>query len=419
MAVARRLRRARLAGLALGLCVGAPRRSRRRPGHGPPATGRTRPRRPTSTGRPRGGASPGRRAIPRRAATSSRSSSATAATRCGARASRRRATRRGSGPSCRPWRRCIRPEFFAESIINPSAVVERNHGYAASDGSSKMPSYGDSLTLQETIDLVAYLTAAPAAGGLGARGRRPRRSHDALRRLPGRVSSAPAGWPRPRARGRCRGGGLRGAGRSGASRQRPSPRTSGGVRSARSRPGRATRTSATELGAERPEARDDLVRRERRPGRPLRVFLGAIAPERRALLGQEAPEPLEEDGVVTRQVGEVLPGRPLVRPRPRLEHGRRGPTKDRLERLELGLEAGEQRDWNRHGAGSPPRRVRSPAGSRRAKGRERRARRPVASAYVGPIARRSSRLPTTSRNVAKPNEPSTIPRSSCTAAAPP
>jgi mono/diheme cytochrome c family protein len=49
------------------------------------------------------------------------------------------------------------PEFFAESIINPSAVVERNRGYVAPDGSSKMPSYGESLTVQETIDLVAYL----------------------------------------------------------------------------------------------------------------------------------------------------------------------------------------------------------------------------------------------------------------------
>jgi mono/diheme cytochrome c family protein len=64
------------------------------------------------------------------------------------------------------------PEYLAESIINPSAVIERNHGYAASDGSSKMPSYGDSLTLQETIDLVAYLkslrppaASAPAPGG--------------------------------------------------------------------------------------------------------------------------------------------------------------------------------------------------------------------------------------------------------------
>ena len=66
------------------------------------------------------------------------------------------------------------PEYMAEAIINPSAVVERNRGYAASDGSSKMPSYGDSLTLQETIDLVAYLksllppaASAPVPGGAG------------------------------------------------------------------------------------------------------------------------------------------------------------------------------------------------------------------------------------------------------------
>ena len=64
------------------------------------------------------------------------------------------------------------PEFFAESIINPSAVIERNDGYAAPDGSSKMPSYNSLLTVQETIDLVAYLgqlrppaAAAPGRGG--------------------------------------------------------------------------------------------------------------------------------------------------------------------------------------------------------------------------------------------------------------
>ena len=63
-------------------------------------------------------------------------------------------------------------EYLAESIINPSAVVEPNRGYAAADGSSKMPSYSDSLTLQETIDLVAYLkqlrppaASAPVSGG--------------------------------------------------------------------------------------------------------------------------------------------------------------------------------------------------------------------------------------------------------------
>jgi hypothetical protein len=61
------------------------------------------------------------------------------------------------------------PEFFAESIINPGAVIERDRGYAAPDGSSKMPSYAESLTIQETIDLVAFLRqlmppAAPARG---------------------------------------------------------------------------------------------------------------------------------------------------------------------------------------------------------------------------------------------------------------
>jgi cytochrome c553 len=49
------------------------------------------------------------------------------------------------------------PEFFAESVVNPGAVIDR--AYAAPDGSSKMPSFNDSMTVQEVIDLVAYLTA--------------------------------------------------------------------------------------------------------------------------------------------------------------------------------------------------------------------------------------------------------------------
>ena len=69
------------------------------------------------------------------------------------------------------------PEFFAESIINPSAFIERGKGYQAPDGSSKMPSYNDSLTVQETIDLVAYLRqlrppgAAPGPGVPPSRGK--------------------------------------------------------------------------------------------------------------------------------------------------------------------------------------------------------------------------------------------------------
>jgi len=59
-------------------------------------------------------------------------------------------------------------EFFAEAVINPSAVIDKGKGYQGADGSSKMPSFNDSMTVQEAIDLVAYLrslkpvTGAPA-----------------------------------------------------------------------------------------------------------------------------------------------------------------------------------------------------------------------------------------------------------------
>ena len=49
------------------------------------------------------------------------------------------------------------PEYFAEAIINPSGVIEEGKGYRAPDGKSKMPSYNDLVTVQEVIDLVAYL----------------------------------------------------------------------------------------------------------------------------------------------------------------------------------------------------------------------------------------------------------------------
>jgi sulfur-oxidizing protein SoxX len=56
-------------------------------------------------------------------------------------------------------------DYFAEAIINPSAVIEKGKGYQAADGSSKMPSFNDSLSVQELIDLVAFLRALkpPAA----------------------------------------------------------------------------------------------------------------------------------------------------------------------------------------------------------------------------------------------------------------
>ena len=67
------------------------------------------------------------------------------------------------------------PEYFAEAIINPNAVIEPGKGYAAPDGSSKMPSFNDSVTVQEVVDLVAFLRSLrppgrTPTGGSGAVG---------------------------------------------------------------------------------------------------------------------------------------------------------------------------------------------------------------------------------------------------------
>ena len=48
-------------------------------------------------------------------------------------------------------------DYFVEALVNPSATIERGKGYEAADGSSKMPSYNDALSVQELIDLVAFL----------------------------------------------------------------------------------------------------------------------------------------------------------------------------------------------------------------------------------------------------------------------
>jgi mono/diheme cytochrome c family protein len=52
------------------------------------------------------------------------------------------------------------PEFFAESIINPSAVIDhdaKEKGYVGADGKSKMPDYNDTLTVRQLADITAYL----------------------------------------------------------------------------------------------------------------------------------------------------------------------------------------------------------------------------------------------------------------------
>jgi mono/diheme cytochrome c family protein len=75
------------------------------------------------------------------------------------------------------------PEFFAEAIINPNAVIDEDPDFKGPDGSTRMPSFNESVTVQEVIDLVAYLVnlkpparASPArqGGAPGATGERKR-----------------------------------------------------------------------------------------------------------------------------------------------------------------------------------------------------------------------------------------------------
>ncbi|HEX9265256.1 MAG TPA: copper-binding protein [Candidatus Binatia bacterium] len=48
-------------------------------------------------------------------------------------------------------------EYFAESIMNPDAVAAPE--YRGADGKSSMPSYNEKMTVQELIDVSAYLAS--------------------------------------------------------------------------------------------------------------------------------------------------------------------------------------------------------------------------------------------------------------------
>ena len=53
-------------------------------------------------------------------------------------------------------------EFFAESVINPSAIASKQHRGAA--GKSTMPDYNEKMTVQELIDLSTYLASLKPKG---------------------------------------------------------------------------------------------------------------------------------------------------------------------------------------------------------------------------------------------------------------
>ncbi len=55
-------------------------------------------------------------------------------------------------------------EYFAESIINPNAVIVEGPGYLGPDGRSIMPAYPE-LTVRQLADLVAYLQSLTGNAG--------------------------------------------------------------------------------------------------------------------------------------------------------------------------------------------------------------------------------------------------------------
>ncbi|MGH7277339.1 MAG: iron transporter [Candidatus Rokuibacteriota bacterium] len=55
-------------------------------------------------------------------------------------------------------------EYFAESILSPNAVILEGHGFTGPDGLSIMPSFADSLTVPQLVDLVAFLKSQTRGG---------------------------------------------------------------------------------------------------------------------------------------------------------------------------------------------------------------------------------------------------------------
>lgn len=67
---------------------------------------------------------------------------------------------KGVGPELSQMAGMHPAEFFAESIMNPNAVMDagaKEKGYLGEDGKSKMPNYNDILTVKQVSDLAAYL----------------------------------------------------------------------------------------------------------------------------------------------------------------------------------------------------------------------------------------------------------------------
>jgi hypothetical protein len=68
------------------------------------------------------------------------------------------------GPELTGMGRIHPAEYIGESILFPNAVIVDEPGTTGPDGLSLMPSYADTLTLQQWLDLVAYLKGLTEGG---------------------------------------------------------------------------------------------------------------------------------------------------------------------------------------------------------------------------------------------------------------
>jgi mono/diheme cytochrome c family protein len=71
-------------------------------------------------------------------------------------------TEKGIGPELSQMAGMHPAEFFAESIVNPNAVIDpedKEKGFLGPDGKSRMPTYSDVLTVKQVADLAAYLNS--------------------------------------------------------------------------------------------------------------------------------------------------------------------------------------------------------------------------------------------------------------------
>ena len=68
------------------------------------------------------------------------------------------------GPELTGMGRMHPAEYIAESILFPNAVIVDEPGFAGPDGRSVMPSYADSLSVPQWLDLVAYLKSLTEGG---------------------------------------------------------------------------------------------------------------------------------------------------------------------------------------------------------------------------------------------------------------